>query len=250
MGDVSRRQFGVVSDSKQHRNYKNNRVNFDGFADNVRSKAVIISPSTLYCDALSYCLREEFEKNYGVFSTLNEFITSNHIDDLRGIVVIILENYFSGNSEDIEMVINDILDPSIIVIGSEDHLNHMLGIRQKVRGVIPISSSLVLALQAIRLVQYGGVFMPPEQIDHARRNQSHHNGSSNQQIGLTRTQLAVAEALRTGMSNKLIAHNLGMNEHTVKVHIRNILKRLGAKNRTEAALIISRTRNNIYVSGQ
>ena len=52
---------------------------------------------------------------------------------------------------------------------------------------------------------------------------------------LTSRQAAVAEALRRGKANKTIAYELNMCESTVKVHIRSIMRKLQAKNRTEAA---------------
>ena len=48
-------------------------------------------------------------------------------------------------------------------------------------------------------------------------------------------QLDVVNALRRGKANKIIAYELQMRESTVKVHIRNIMKKLGATNRTEVA---------------
>jgi DNA-binding NarL/FixJ family response regulator len=47
--------------------------------------------------------------------------------------------------------------------------------------------------------------------------------------------MAVVEALRRGRANKIIAHELNLRESTVKVHIRNIMKKLNATNRTEVA---------------
>jgi DNA-binding NarL/FixJ family response regulator len=44
----------------------------------------------------------------------------------------------------------------------------------------------------------------------------------------------VLRALARGLPNKLIAHELVISEHTVKFHIRSILDKLGATNRTEA----------------
>ena len=40
-------------------------------------------------------------------------------------------------------------------------------------------------------------------------------------------------ALREGKANKIIAYDLNMCEGTVKVHVRNIMKKLKARNRTE-----------------
>jgi DNA-binding NarL/FixJ family response regulator len=50
--------------------------------------------------------------------------------------------------------------------------------------------------------------------------------------------LAVVEALRRGRANKIIAYELNLRESTVKVHIRNIMRKLHATNRTEVAFKI------------
>lgn len=55
---------------------------------------------------------------------------------------------------------------------------------------------------------------------------------------LTARQIAVGEAIRQGKANKQIAYELDMRESTVKVHIRNIMKKLNAKNRTDVAVKI------------
>ncbi len=47
--------------------------------------------------------------------------------------------------------------------------------------------------------------------------------------------------LLEGESNKEIAYRLGMELPTTKYHMRNICDKLGAKNRTHAALIIQKT---------
>ena len=50
-------------------------------------------------------------------------------------------------------------------------------------------------------------------------------------------QLMVVEALCQGMANKQIAYELSMSEHTVKVHLRHIMRKLKARNRTEVAVL-------------
>ena len=56
-----------------------------------------------------------------------------------------------------------------------------------------------------------------------------------QQLSLTTRQIAVLSHLQQGKANKIIAHELRMSESTVKVHVRNIMRKMGATNRTQAA---------------
>jgi DNA-binding NarL/FixJ family response regulator len=46
----------------------------------------------------------------------------------------------------------------------------------------------------------------------------------------------VIQAIRQGKPNKVIAYELNMCESTVKVHVRNIMKKLNARNRTDIAI--------------
>lgn len=53
---------------------------------------------------------------------------------------------------------------------------------------------------------------------------------------LTERETAILKCLAVGMSNKLIARELDIMESTVKVHIRNLLKKLKFRSRVEAAV--------------
>jgi DNA-binding NarL/FixJ family response regulator len=54
--------------------------------------------------------------------------------------------------------------------------------------------------------------------------------------------MAVIEMIRQGKANKTIAYELNMCESTVKVHVRNIMKKLRARNRTQVAFIANQMR--------
>lgn len=54
---------------------------------------------------------------------------------------------------------------------------------------------------------------------------------------LTSRQRQVLEGLRRAWSNKEIARALNMSEATVKVHVRQVMRKLGASNRTHAAIL-------------
>ncbi len=61
-------------------------------------------------------------------------------------------------------------------------------------------------------------------------------GEARSQAGLTERETAILRCLAAGMSNKLIAREFDIMESTVKVHIRNLLKKLKFRSRVEAAV--------------
>jgi two-component system, NarL family, nitrate/nitrite response regulator NarL len=54
--------------------------------------------------------------------------------------------------------------------------------------------------------------------------------------GISERERQVLRFLRDGHSNKLIARELKISEATVKVHVKMLLKKIGAANRTQAAI--------------
>ncbi|PKO56387.1 MAG: hypothetical protein CVU28_03115 [Betaproteobacteria bacterium HGW-Betaproteobacteria-21] len=84
------------------------------------------------------------------------------------------------------------------------------------------------------LALHGGIFLPMSSVLRLR-DYSVPSAEAEGDGGFTSRQRAVAEALRRGKPNKLIAYELAMCESTVKVHVRKIMKKLEARNRTEAS---------------
>ncbi|MFS3127071.1 response regulator [Nocardioides sp. Bht2] len=59
---------------------------------------------------------------------------------------------------------------------------------------------------------------------------------------LTPQERRVLEAIADGMTNRQIGDHLNLAEKTVKNHVTNILAKLGVERRTQAALLVSKTR--------
>jgi DNA-binding CsgD family transcriptional regulator len=57
---------------------------------------------------------------------------------------------------------------------------------------------------------------------------------------MTDRQRAVLLCLCEGDPNKVIGRKLGMTETTVKVHVREIMRKLGVVNRTQVAIVVGR----------
>ena len=59
-----------------------------------------------------------------------------------------------------------------------------------------------------------------------------------ERAGLTEREREILNRIAAGLSNKLIARELGITEGTVKVHVKNLLKKLNLHSRVEAAVWI------------
>jgi|EndMetStandDraft_4_1072995.scaffolds.fasta_scaffold46298_2 DNA-binding NarL/FixJ family response regulator len=127
-------------------------------------------------------------------------------------------------------------DIPIVLIAENDSLNMVLkAVECGAKGYIPSSVSIGVAAEAIALARAGGVFIPASSIL-AVKDLINSVGSGGRFSDLfTAREIQVAEALRRGKANKIIAYEMELCESTVKVHIRNIMKKLHASNRTEVA---------------
>jgi len=103
------------------------------------------------------------------------------------------------------------------------------------QGIIPtLTTELPAALAAIRFVKAGGTFAPLNALLAGRQERLSEGAGATQPNRLTPRQAMVLSHLRQGKANKIIAYELGMTESTVKVHVRNIMRKMGATNRTQA----------------
>ena len=102
------------------------------------------------------------------------------------------------------------------------------------RGFIPgTNTNIQLATAAIRLVREGGSFAPVNLLASDKRDRAE-SAESIEFQELTPRENEILSRLRRGQPNKIIAYELSLTESTVKVHIRNIMRKMGAINRTEA----------------
>lgn len=104
-----------------------------------------------------------------------------------------------------------------------------------VRGLIPKTMPLQALVSVLQLVNSGQVFVPMQEI--SRTEKPGQSGNHN----LSDKELFVLRLAAEGQTNKEIARDLGTTEVTIKMHMRSICKKLGARNRAHAA-IISRER--------
>ena len=101
-----------------------------------------------------------------------------------------------------------------------------------VRGYILKESVHSEIVRAIRVVHSGKRLMPPEV---AERLSEHFP-----QVALTPREIEVLQHVAKGLGNKEIGVRLGTAAGTVKMHLQNILSKLGASDRTHAVTLAIR----------
>ena len=182
--------------------------------------------------------RTEFKCHLSVEAwTLDESRTGNDIllriiekdEDVLDIAVKSLEQIRNVSSPSKLLFLSDRREPQVIIKALELGLD----------GYVLSDTSFDEVLQVFQLIRVGGRFFPASIL----------KGASTDAFVPVRTpvpeqtgtfsprQLSVAKALRRGTPNKIIAYELSMCESTVKVHVRQIMKKLKAKNRTEVAYL-------------
>lgn len=121
----------------------------------------------------------------------------------------------------------------VIVISSNDH-PRTIGRAQQfgAAAFVPKSAPPAVLLNALRAVMNGDEWFPPQ-----RAARDAEDAKLAEQLAqLTPQQFRVLMAMAEGLLNKQIAHELGLAENTVKVHITAVLRKLDCYSRTQAAV--------------
>jgi DNA-binding NarL/FixJ family response regulator len=103
-----------------------------------------------------------------------------------------------------------------------------------------------------RVVEHGGVWLSPELMKRllalSLRVVRVENRLKSDLAELTAREIAVAEEVAQGLSNREIAESLDISERTVKAHVSSILAKLGLRDRVQLALTVSRALSGSIVN--
>lgn len=120
----------------------------------------------------------------------------------------------------------------IIVTSSEGDAEMQRALEGGARGYVLKSMPPKDLLEAIRRVHTGKKAIPPEIADRL----ANHYGDE----ALTEREIEILQQVAEGNRNKDIAEKLFISEGTVKIHLKHIMGKLGASDRTQAITIAVR----------
>lgn len=117
----------------------------------------------------------------------------------------------------------------IVVLSALSHADHIeSALKRGATGYIVKSVDPVDLPSALRQAATGAVH-------YSRRPNGATASSRGRHAGLTEREDAILRAVARGLSNQAIAKELWVTEQTVKFHLHNVYRKLGVRNRTEAA---------------
>lgn len=200
-----------------------------GFSPSV----TIIETRTLFRECLARCLQEKLELPVLTYRDVESW---SHDPAGASACLIILGRLDDERPEAIRELAQWEKDVPVVVFSDSDSRNDVaVSLRSGAKGFIPSDTPLEVVAKAIKLVLVGGVFAPasvfldpePEPLRPEAK------------LDFTAREKDVVQALLKGKSNKVIAFDLSMSESSVKVHVRNVMRKLQVRNRTEAVIKIA-----------
>jgi DNA-binding NarL/FixJ family response regulator len=214
--------------------------------ETLRPSMALIDPMALTRGPIGELLSRAFPGSALVTaSTCEELLETGEIRRPNLVVVYIrsagLTNTWARSA--LELLRARLPEASVVVLSDKNDLDDVnQALTHGARGYIPSCVECEIAFAALRFISAGGVFVPAAALRSTAAKPDDQDERQRRPGGLDLTprELSVLELLREGKPNKLIARQLDMQESTVKVHVRNILRKLGAANRTHAVFVANR----------
>lgn len=127
--------------------------------------------------------------------------------------------------------------PVAIISGVADIEIALQAMRMGAQGFLQKSMTARSLLNAIRFMVAGERYLPVDDVLAHATLPTSAPPPEPASVSLTARETEVLAALCDGQTNKEIARQLQLSEPTIKLHVKTLYRRLGATNRTQAAMI-------------
>ncbi len=95
--------------------------------------------------------------------------------------------------------------------------------------------------ESIRAVSRGQAVLAPQVAGQIIERMRSRQPGEGRQAGLSASQVAILRLISRGHSNREIAADVHLSENTVKSHVQEIFRKLGVRNRVEAAILAGKS---------
>jgi DNA-binding NarL/FixJ family response regulator len=208
-------------------------------------KILIIDNHTLFRDGLRFLLQRSprgFDEIFEADSFYSGLYLVQQNQDID-MVLLEIKSPGCGGLISVEKFHKLYPDIPLVVVSSEEYgavVNDALS--KGASGYVCKSSTSSILLSALMYVIAGGIFIPPQMIEHTRitfNTDIPNNGSNPCPVSarLTSRQMQVMCHIAEGLSSREIASAMCIAEGTVKVHTAAIFQELRVNNRVQAKIV-------------
>jgi len=208
-------------------------------ADSAKVGAIvaIVESSPFLRECIRRSMQSTLSATVATYSTLSELEAQLNRAPADLVILSLLE----ANSEACANALKDLSEfglgrPIIVLASTNDVGLARAAIGYGAKGFIPVTMGFEIAIEVMRFVLAGGTYVPPDHLLAPDRVSLQAPTTLSRPNVLTSRELAVVRAIQEGKSNKVIAYDLNMCLSTVKVHVRNVMRKMNAKNRTDVAM--------------
>lgn len=199
-------------------------------------KIYIVDDHTLFLDTLSAYIQSKGAHEVSVFNNIEDSFSRLSAGDIPDILLLDLNmpgmNNLSGLRRARELMGQK---PVAIMSGAFERHDIDEAMNAGAAGFLPKTMGANSLVNAISFMSAGERYLP---VGLYAAEEAKDAGPFDD--SLSQREKDVLRLLCKAYPNKKIGSSLGIHEPTVKIHVQSICRKLGAKNRTDAAMIASR----------
>ncbi len=200
-------------------------------------KILLVDDHALFRDGMHYVLRK-LDEQVEILDAGNFPDALNAARDNPDLDLVLLDLHLPGSegAPSVKLFHTSYPDVPVVVVSGTDQRDDIERVMNSgAMGFVSKMSSGQDMLHALRLVLDGGVYLPPQLLQHAliQVREDKRSWRTNE-FGLTVRQMEVLQQLASGLSNKDIGLSIGLAEGTVKIHVAAIFQALRVNKRMDA----------------
>lgn len=202
-------------------------------------RILLVEDHPLFSDALAMTMSEIFDNpNIQTASTLSQSLC--YLEPTPPDFVVLDLNLPDVDGIDGLVRIKKLTPSSKIVVVSSISDNRVTNhvISAGAYGFVPKDSPREELIRAFQLITDGNIYTPEDYVPPQDDELNHEDQETLKKLkSLTPQQATILTLICRGKLNKQIAFDLSIAETTVKAHLTAIMRKLGVRNRTQAALL-------------
>ena len=196
-------------------------------------KYLIIDDHQLFFEGIKYALKkidDDLEFLYAANGEHGLLLIKEHSDIDMILLDLDLPDIKGVNLLEIFLKENNPI-PTIMISASQNPVDAYNAIQYGALGFICKNMKEEEIINAVKTAQSGNIYLPPDWQEFIK-NMGDTNNYLQRKMRVTPRQMEVLTIMSKGLSNKEIATQLSLTEHTIKLHVRSLLQIMNTPNRT------------------